>query len=65
MTDIELSEAVRWYKERYGKGETTQNVFETYLCGFFHTYPRNARFLLHEMENIGIISVSKGNVCVK
>lgn len=64
MGDIELSEAVKWYIERYGKRETTQNVFETYLCGYFHTYPRNARFILHELENLGLISVFKGNVRV-
>ena len=65
MNDEALHQAIKWYKQRYGKGETTQNIFETYLCGYFHTYPRNARFILHEMENLGLISVFKGNVCVK
>lgn len=66
MTDAELHQAVKWYKGHYrNEKETPRSCFETFICGYFHTYPRNARFIIQEMENIGLISVSKGNVCVK
>ena len=65
MTDTELSQAVGWYIGRRGKKETTKSCFETFVCGYFSTYPRNARFIMQEMENIGLISVSKGIVRMK
>ena len=65
MTDTELSQAVRWFVDHYEKKETSKSCFETWICGHFHTYPRNAQFIMQEMENIGLISVFKENVCVK
>jgi len=65
MTDTELSQAIRWYIGHYEKKETSKSCFETFVCGHFHTYPRNARFIMQEMENIGLISVSKGIVRMK
>lgn len=65
MNDEQLKEAVEFFKEHYGQNGTSKSKFETFLCGHFHTYPRNARFIMQEMENIGLISVFKGNVCVK
>lgn len=65
MTDEQLKEAVEYFKEHYQKNGTSKSKFEVYICGYFHTFPRHARYIIEEMENIGIISVSKGNVCVK
>lgn len=65
MTDEQLKEAVEYFTKHYQKNGTSKSKFEVYICGYFHTYPRHARFIIEEMENIGIISVSKGNVCVK
>ena len=65
MTDEQLKEAVEYFKEHYQQNGTSKSKFEVYICGYFHTYPKHARFIIEEMENIGIISVSKGNVCVK
>ena len=65
MTDEQLKEAVEYFKEHYQKNGTSKSKFEVYICGYFHTFPSQARFIIEEMENIGLISVSKGNVCVK
>ena len=64
MTDEQLKEAVEFFKAHHNKNGTSKSKFETFLCGYFHTYPRNTLFIMQEMENIGLISVSKGNVCV-
>lgn len=64
MNDEELNQAVKWYEKRFRHKVVEKSAFETFLCGYFHTYPRNARFILHEMENLGLISVFKGNVSV-
>lgn len=65
MSDQQLKDAVEFFKEQQHKNGTSKSKFETFICGYFHTYPRNARFIMEEMEYIGLISVSKGNVCVK
>ena len=65
MTDEQLKEAVEFFTEHHQKNGTSKSKFETFICGYFHTFPRQARFIIEEMKNIGLISVSKGNVCVK
>ena len=64
MTDKELSQAVAFFKEHYQKNGTSKNAFLTFLIGAFRTHPRRAKFLMEEMENIGLISVSKQNVTI-
>ena len=65
MNDEQLKEAVELFKDRHNKNGTSKSKFETFVCGYFHTYPRNALFIMEEMKNIGLISVSKGNVSMK
>lgn len=64
MTDKELKEAVEFFKEHYQKKATSKSKFETFVIGFFHTFPRNARFIMEEMENVGLICVSRQNVTI-
>ncbi len=64
MTDKELKEAVEFFKEHYQKKATSRSKFETFICGAFRTYPRNARFIMEEMENVGLICVSRQNVTI-
>jgi len=64
MTDKELKEAVEWHKGHYHIKECSRSAFLTYLGGFFHTFPRRAKFLMEEMENLGLISVSAQNVTI-
>ena len=65
MKDEQLKEAVEFFKEHYQKHGTSKSKFEAFLCEYLHTFPRDARYIIEDMENIGLISVSKGNVCVK
>jgi len=62
MTYEELKDAVRWYKQRHGSTPVERSVFTTFICGYFHTYPRNASFILKEMQECDLITITKGKV---
>jgi len=64
MSDTELIEGVKWWKHHYRKTEVTKSCFETFVCGHFHTYPKRARYIAEEMQQLGLISIHKGIVKV-
>lgn len=61
-SDSELKEAIRFHNQHYGDKEVPKSVFETFLCGHFHTYPRAAREIMELMSEKELVVVKKGMV---
>ena len=64
MTDDKLRECVAWYIRHHGRKETDVSEFETYLGGHLRTYPRQAREIRRELQDLGLVSVSDGKVII-
>lgn len=64
MTDDKLRECVAWYIRHHGRKETDVTVFETFVCGHFRTFPREAREIRRELQDLGLVSVSDGKVVI-
>lgn len=62
ITDEELKKSLRWYLDYYGKRTTAKPVFETWLIGRFHTYPKAAREILEKMIELELVKVVHGMV---
>lgn len=62
MTDEKLRECIAWYIKHHGRKETDVTVFETFLGGYHHTHPRQARDIRHELQDMGLVSVNNGKV---
>jgi hypothetical protein len=61
MTDKELKEAAQWFVQNFGAEPADKSVFITWLCGRFRTWPRRAQYILEEMvqENLATITKDK------
>ena len=62
QTELEIKEAARWYTRRFGKKPVEKSVYVTWLCGFFHSYIREANGILQQMKESGLVTVVKGMV---
>lgn len=65
IQDSELVEFCQWYKSRYGKGQTEPSVMITCLCGYFHTYPKQAIIELSRLNSLELISQKNNIVYLK
>ena len=64
MSDEKLRECVAWYIRHHGRKETDVGEFETYLCGHFRTFPREAREIRNEMRDLELISIEGRKVII-
>lgn len=64
-TDKELRESIEWYKDYYRSKTTTKSIFETYLCGYFHSYTKGVRPLIDRMKELGLVKMKQGMVEVQ
>ncbi len=64
MTDDKLQECIAWYIRHHGRKETDVGVFETFLCGYHHTHPRQARDIRNEMRDLELISIEGRKVII-
>lgn len=62
VTDKELREAIEYHKGHYLSQTSTRSIFETYLCGHFHSYPKGVRPILHRMKELGLVREKNGMV---
>lgn len=58
MNDEVLRAFVLWYKERHPSRSVS--VFETAMCGYFHTYTKKAVELRKECCLLGLVETRKG-----
>ena len=65
ITDNELIEFCQWYKDHYGKNESSESAFTTCLCGHFHTYPKEAKVLLSRLKRLELITQKRNIVYLK
>lgn len=65
VTDNELQEFCRWYKNYFCKREEKGSVIETCLCGRFHTYTKRAKELLKRCESLNLLAIKKDIVFIK
>lgn len=61
-TDKELRESIEWYKDYYRSKTTTKSIFETYLCGYFNSYPKGVKPIIDRMKELGLVMVKQGTV---
>lgn len=65
VSNEELNEFCRWYKEHYGKSESSESAFITCMCGHFHTYPKEAKVLLSRLKGLELITQKRNIVYLK
>ena len=65
VSDSELQEFCRWYKNHYGRSESYESAFITCLCGHYHTYPKQAKKILERLTSMGLISQKRNIVLLK
>lgn len=61
ITDSELQEFCRWYKNHYGRSESYESAMVTCLCGHYHTFPKEAKRILARLKGLDLMS-QKGNI---
>lgn len=61
ITDSELQEFCRWYKDHYGRSESYESAMVTCLCGHYHTFPKEAKRILARLKGLDLLS-QKGNI---
>ena len=62
ITDEELRESLRWYRNHYGAVLKTRSVFETWVIGHFRSYPKAAREITERMVELELIQINNGMV---
>ena len=62
ITDEELRKALQWYVGRNCRKPTERSVFETWVIGHFHSYPKAAREITERMVELELVKVRKGIV---
>jgi len=65
ITDSELQEFCRWYKEHYGKSESYESAMITCLCGHYHTFPKQAKKLFARLKSLDLMSQKRNIVYLK
>ena len=56
ITDNDLKEFAKWYKNHFGKREDAESVFVTCLCGHFHSYPKAMMEVVKRMRDLSLIA---------
>ena len=56
ISDKDLQDFCKWYKDRFNKVADEKGVMITCLCGHFHTYTKRAKELLKHCEELNILA---------
>lgn len=62
LTQTDLEHLINEYKEMHGTSPITTSVFNTWLCGHCHTYPRRAKEIIDELKSYHLIKIIKSMV---
>jgi hypothetical protein len=62
MNKEELKNLLTIFVDRFGCKPVSKSIFNTWLCGHCHTYPRRANDLIEDMQFYYIIRIKKGVV---
>lgn len=65
ITDSELQEFCRWYKDHYGRSESYESAMVTCLCGHYHTFPKEAKRILARLKGLDLLSQKRNIVYLK
>ena len=65
ITDSELQEFCRWYKNHYGTSESYESAMVTCLCGHYHTFPKEAKRILARLKGLDLLSQKRNIVYLK
>lgn len=65
VSDRELQDFCKWYKEHFGKSGERKSVVVVCLCGHFHTFPKNANELLKRCKSLNLLATRKDDVFLK
>lgn len=65
ITDSELQEFCRWYKDHYGRSESYESAMVTCLCGHYHTFPKEAKRILARLKVLDLLSQKRNIVYLK
>lgn len=65
ITDSELQEFCRWYKNHYGRSESYESAMVTCLCGHYHTFPKEAKRILARLKGLDLLSQKRNIVYLK
>ena len=65
VSNDELNEFCQWYKEHYGRIESYESAFITCMCGYYHTYPVEAKVLLKRLKGLELITQKRNIVYLK
>lgn len=58
----ELKKLVVVFIERFGSSPVAKSIFNTWLCGHCHTFPKRASDIIDDMSFINLIRLEKGMV---
>ncbi len=64
ISDTELRDFCKWYKDRNKKAIDEESVFITCMCGHFHSYPKAMKEQLKRMNVLGLITTNKGTITI-
>ncbi len=62
MTKEELKDLVVVFVERFGSCPVAKSIFNTWLCGHCHTFPKRASDIIDDMRFYNLIRLKKGMV---
>lgn len=64
ITDEQLREFVKWYRNHYEKSETFTAGMSISMAGYFHISTKQAKKLLERCNSIGLIKMRRENVTI-
>ena len=56
VSDEQMIKSGAWIVRHLKRKAFAESVFLTYLCGYFHTYPKQARGILENMAANGFVT---------
>ena len=62
VTDEEIRKSLKWYIGYRGKKPVARSVFETWVIGHFHSFPKAARDITERMVELELVKIKKGIV---
>ena len=65
IADDQLVEFCQWFKDHYNRNESYMSAMTTCLCGYFHTYPREANKLLNRCMSLSLMEKRKNMLYLK
>ena len=64
ITDKELREFCKWYKNHFRKDSDVESVFVTCMCGHFHSYPKAMKDVMKRMQALRLITINKEKITI-